>query len=200
MSFQKFEDQINSWRKWQLLNVSLVLSEEEIDGPGLQRVYEEGGVRAYRVSDPFPRAWVVAGTVVATDEQAVDLLNAEEFDPRSTAVLPPEGRELALQSPRPDVGSKESNRCWQRRFRRQHRASCRCWCLRPRMVYSSSASHSILDGVLKSMGNRCRSIAWISCYRVSQSRLAATELRWGTTFPCSPDCSPVWRSESVSSY
>jgi hypothetical protein len=99
-AFRRFEDQVGSWRRWQLLNVHLVLSQEELDGPGLQRVYEEGEVRAYRVSDPLPRAWVVSDLVVADDEQAIALLNSEAFDPRTTAVLPPESGEFVLQSDR----------------------------------------------------------------------------------------------------
>jgi hypothetical protein len=95
-AFQQFENRVGSWRRWQLLNVEYVLSDREIDGPGLERVYEEEMVKAYRVGDPLPRAWVVHGTVIADDEQAFSFLNAEEFDPRAVAVLPPESATLAL--------------------------------------------------------------------------------------------------------
>jgi Bacterial membrane protein YfhO len=89
-AFQQFEEQVGSWRRWQLLNVEYVLSRDDIAGPGLEQVYEEAGVKAYRVGDPLPRAWVVYRTTIADDGQAFDLLNAEDFDPRAIAVLPPD--------------------------------------------------------------------------------------------------------------
>jgi hypothetical protein len=98
-SFAKFEDRVGSWRRWQLLNVGYVLTRRDIDGPGLERVYEEGEVKVYRISDPLPRAWVVQDTVIADDAQVFDILNADAFDPRTTAVLPPESAELALSGP-----------------------------------------------------------------------------------------------------
>jgi hypothetical protein len=88
-SFQQFEDRVESWRRWQLLNVHYLLSKKDLDGPGLERVYEEDKVKVYQVSDPLPRAWVVHGAVTADDDQAIALLNADDFDPRVTAVLPP---------------------------------------------------------------------------------------------------------------
>lgn len=97
-AFQRFQDRVNSWRQWQLLNVHYVLSQQDLTGPGLERVYEEEGVYVYRVGDPLPRAWVVHDVVVASDEQAIDILNAPDFQPQKTAVLPPEGRGLALSA------------------------------------------------------------------------------------------------------
>jgi hypothetical protein len=94
-AFQQFEDRVDSWRRWQLLNVAYVLSRRDLDGPGLERVYEEGEVKAYRVGDPLPRAWIVRDAVVADDEQALDLLNNDDFDPRRTAVLVPGDQGLA---------------------------------------------------------------------------------------------------------
>lgn len=88
-AFQRYEDEVASWRRWQLLNVHYVLSERDLDGPGLERVYEEGKVKVYRIGDPLPRAWVVHNLVVADGDRAIDRLNADEFDPRATAVLPP---------------------------------------------------------------------------------------------------------------
>ena len=88
-AFQQFEDRVGSWRRWQLLNVAYVLDSRDLDGPGLERVYEEGEVKAYRVGDPVPRAWIVQDTVVADDERALNLLNSDDFDPRRTAVLVP---------------------------------------------------------------------------------------------------------------
>ena len=91
-AFQQFENQVGSWRRWQLLNVHYVLSQRDLDGPGLERVYEEGEVKVYRVADPLPRAWVVHSVVNAGDDEALALLDAKDFDPRATAVLPPDGK------------------------------------------------------------------------------------------------------------
>jgi len=95
-AFQQFEDRVDSWRRWQLLNVGHILSRRDLDGPGLERVYEEGEVKAYRVGDPLPRAWVVHSTEIGDADITFDLLNAGDFDPRRTAVLSPEDRALAL--------------------------------------------------------------------------------------------------------
>lgn len=91
-SFQQFEARVGSWRRWQLLNVEYVLSRRDLDGPGLERVYEQGEVKVYRVGDPFPRAWVVHTTALASDDEALALLDDETFDPRAIAILPPESR------------------------------------------------------------------------------------------------------------
>lgn len=87
-AFQQFEDRVGSWRRWQLLNVRYVLSQRDLDGPGLERVYEEGDVKIYQMGDPLPRAWMVYQTVVAEGDPAIDLLNQESFDPRATALVP----------------------------------------------------------------------------------------------------------------
>jgi hypothetical protein len=94
-AFQQFEDRVGSWRRWQLLNVRYVLSEQDLDGPGLERVYEEGNVKVYELGDPLPRAWVVHRTEPAAAE-ALDRLNADDLDPRVVAVVPPEFGNLAL--------------------------------------------------------------------------------------------------------
>jgi hypothetical protein len=88
-AFQQFEERVGSWHRWQMLNVEYVLSKQEVDGPGLERIYEEGEVKVYRVGDPLPRAWVVHRTVVAEDDGVFEVLNAEDFDPRVTAVVSP---------------------------------------------------------------------------------------------------------------
>ena len=88
-SFQQFEDQVGSWRRWQLLNVQYVLMDQPPDGPGLEKVYEEGGVQVYRVGDPLPRAWVVHDTRPADGDKALELLNSLDFDPRMAAIVPP---------------------------------------------------------------------------------------------------------------
>ena len=94
-AFQQFEDRVESWRRWQLLNVGYVLSEQDLAGPGLELVYEEEQVKVYRVGDPLERAWLVYRTVGATGTEAFDLINAADFDPRAVAVLPP-GSEATL--------------------------------------------------------------------------------------------------------
>ena len=95
-AFRQFEGQMTSWRLWQLLNVRYVLTRQDSDGPGMERVYEEGEVKVYRMGDPLPRAWVVHDTLVSDDEQVFDHLNADDFDPKTTAVLPEEHAEFAL--------------------------------------------------------------------------------------------------------
>ncbi|MGQ9598783.1 MAG: YfhO family protein [Anaerolineae bacterium] len=97
-AFQQFQERVHSWRQWQLLNVRFVLDRRDLEGPGLERVYEEGEVQVYRVGDPLPRAWVVHDTVTADDDQALEMLNAPDFDPRRMAVLPPDSPELALSA------------------------------------------------------------------------------------------------------
>jgi hypothetical protein len=98
--FQQFEDSVESWRRWQLLNVHYVLSRKRLDGPGLERVFGEGGVRVYRIGDPLPRAWIVYNTVVRNDDQAINTLNTEDFDPANTVVLEPEDEDLRLSGGR----------------------------------------------------------------------------------------------------
>jgi hypothetical protein len=95
-AFQQFEERVGSWRRWQLLNVQYVLSDRDLDGPGLERVYEEGEVKSYQVGDPLRRAWIVYRTIIADDERVFDLLNSTDFDPKAVAVLPPESNDLAL--------------------------------------------------------------------------------------------------------
>jgi hypothetical protein len=87
-AFQRFEDGVQSWRRWQLLNVHFVLSDRELEGPGLEQVYAEENVRVYRVGDPLPRAWMVYRTETVDDAQVVNRLNAQDFDPRQMALLP----------------------------------------------------------------------------------------------------------------
>jgi hypothetical protein len=90
---ETFEKRVPEWRRWQLLNVHYVLSERDLDGPGLTRVFPlgdpaEGQVRVYAMGDPFPRAWVVHAVEVIPDEEAeLDRLSADEFDLRQVAVV-----------------------------------------------------------------------------------------------------------------
>jgi uncharacterized membrane protein YgdD (TMEM256/DUF423 family) len=93
-AIEAFETQVPEWRRWQLLNVHYVLSERNLDGPGLTRVFPpgdplpEGQVRVYAMGDPFPRAWVVHAVEVIPDEgAALARLSADEFDLRRVGVL-----------------------------------------------------------------------------------------------------------------
>jgi len=95
-AFEEFEEGLGAWRRWQLLNVRYVLSERDLEGPGLERVYQEDEVKVYRVGDPLPRAWVVHQVVRASGEDALAVLDDEAFDPRQAAVVPDLGAELHL--------------------------------------------------------------------------------------------------------
>ncbi len=95
-AFEEVEEELGAWRRWQLLNVRYVLSDRDLDGPGLERVYEEGEVKVYRVGDPLPRAWVVHEVVRAADDEALAILDSEAFDPRQAAVIPDPGPEVDL--------------------------------------------------------------------------------------------------------
>jgi hypothetical protein len=87
-SYESFSERVSEWRRWQLLNVHYVLDERDLDGPGLERVHQDGEVRVYRVLDPFPRAWVVGeAEVEADDAAALARLDADDFDLRREALL-----------------------------------------------------------------------------------------------------------------
>ena len=86
-AFAQFEANVGSWRRWQMLNVEYVLSDRDLDGPGLERVHEEGDSKVYRVGDPLPRAWMVYDAETASDEEAIVLLNSDDFHPLETAIL-----------------------------------------------------------------------------------------------------------------
>ena len=103
-SFEAFQTLAPEWRRWQLLNVHYVLSERDLDSPGLTRVFPpgapaEGDVRAYAIGDPFPRAWVVhAVEVMPDDKMAIARVSEDEFDLRRVAVVA-EPLDLALPGP-----------------------------------------------------------------------------------------------------
>jgi uncharacterized membrane protein YgdD (TMEM256/DUF423 family) len=105
-AIEAFETQVPEWRRWQLLNVHYVLSERDLDGPGLTRVFPpgdplpEGQVRVYAMGDPFPRAWVVhAVEVIPDEEMAQARLSADEFDLRRAAVVAQQP-DTSLRGPR----------------------------------------------------------------------------------------------------
>ena len=92
-SIEAFEASVPEWRRWQLLNVHYVLSERDLDGPGLTRVFPAGPpvedqVRVYAMGDRFRRAWVVHDIEVIPDEEdARARLSADDFDLRRAAVV-----------------------------------------------------------------------------------------------------------------
>ena len=94
-SVEKFQAVVPEWRRWQLLNVHYVLSDRELDAPGLTRLFPAEGssqpdlpVRVYAVNDPFPRAWVVHAVEVIPDlAAALQRLSQDEFDLRRVAVV-----------------------------------------------------------------------------------------------------------------
>jgi len=95
-AFQEFEERVDLWRRWQLLNVRYVLDQQDIDRPWLQRVYEDGKIKVYRVSDSLPRAWVVYSAVTLEADLALAVLNAYDFNPMAIALLEPGGEGLVL--------------------------------------------------------------------------------------------------------
>ncbi len=95
-AFAQFEEEVGSWRRWQMLNVAYVVSDRDLDGPGLERVYEEAGSKVYRVGDPLPRAWVAYDAKAASDEEAFTVLNSDAFHPMETAILAEDAAPAAL--------------------------------------------------------------------------------------------------------
>jgi hypothetical protein len=106
-AFQQFEDRVGSWRRWQLLNVEYVLSDQDLTGPGLEQVYQENQIKVYQVGDPLPRAWMVYRTTMVSGDQAIDRLNAQGFDPRLTAILAPGAEVPALSGQEIPTGSAQ---------------------------------------------------------------------------------------------
>ncbi len=104
-AFDEFQTRMGEWRFWQLMNVRYVMDKRDIDGPGLRRLHQEGDVKVYEVTDPFPPAWVAHQVQLGQDdEQSFTLLNAPDVDLRRTAILaqPPDpapapGEDSAVQ-------------------------------------------------------------------------------------------------------
>ena len=94
-SVEAFQAVVPEWRRWQLLNVHYVLSDHDLEGPGLTRLFpadassQEGqSTRIYAMGDPFPRAWVVHAVEVIPDLQAaLQRLSQDAFDLRRMAVV-----------------------------------------------------------------------------------------------------------------
>jgi hypothetical protein len=92
---EAFEAGVPEWRRWQLLNVHYVLSDRDLEGAGLTRLFPPDGpaegeqaVRLYEVTDPFPRAWVVHTVQVIPDTgAALRRIGEDTFDLRRAAVV-----------------------------------------------------------------------------------------------------------------
>ncbi|MFN2289904.1 MAG: YfhO family protein [Anaerolineae bacterium] len=102
---EEFESQVGSWRRWQLLNVHYVLSQDDLEGPGLARVYQEGDTKVYQVGDPLPPAWLVGEVLVAADGRALEMLDGEGFSPRATAISPTTIEGLSMEGETSPQGS-----------------------------------------------------------------------------------------------
>jgi hypothetical protein len=87
-AFERFEQAVDSWQRWQLLNVRYVLDRRDLEGPGLEPVYEEGEVRIYRMGDPLPRVWFAQQVLaVASEDAALAAIQSPAFDPKLQAVV-----------------------------------------------------------------------------------------------------------------
>jgi hypothetical protein len=95
-TFQQFQDRVWTLRQLQLLNVHYVVDTRDLDPSEVEPVYEEDGVKVYRLLDPFPRAWIVHDAVVLDDEETLRRLNTGEFDPRASAIVSTDGGVPAL--------------------------------------------------------------------------------------------------------
>jgi hypothetical protein len=111
-TFVDFEARVPEWRRWQLLNVHFVLSDRNLTDAGLTLVHptefppdDAPDPRLYRVTDPFPRAWVVHAVEVIPDrETTLRRIGEDNFDLRRVAVveeaieLPPQNEPTARDS------------------------------------------------------------------------------------------------------
>jgi hypothetical protein len=87
-SFRQFEDKVDEWQRWQLLNVHYVLAQRDLEGAGLHQVHRDDEVRVHEVLEPFPRAWVVHDArVVGSMEEMWVVLNAADVNLRETTAI-----------------------------------------------------------------------------------------------------------------
>ncbi len=94
-AWEEFQAIVPEWRRWQLLNVHYVLSDRDLESPGLHRLFpatppagEEQAEYLYAVTDPFPRAWVVHQVeVVGERAAALQRVGQDTFDLRQAAVV-----------------------------------------------------------------------------------------------------------------
>jgi hypothetical protein len=68
-------------------NTEYLLIPGRLEDPRLEEVYAGMGAVVYRNLNALPRAYLVGATEVVPGDAAIDRLLAEDFDPRSTAIL-----------------------------------------------------------------------------------------------------------------
>lgn len=84
-------EQVEELRRFQLMNVHLVVTRREIEHGAFKLLSEQDGLRVYAFFGLNPRAYLVAQTATAaTDEATLALLNDPAVDLRTTAVVGPE--------------------------------------------------------------------------------------------------------------
>ncbi len=70
-----------------MLNVSYLIVPAQLDDPSLEEVFVGPRAAVYRRPAALPRAWLVGAVEVHEPDAALERLLAEDFDPRTTAVL-----------------------------------------------------------------------------------------------------------------
>ncbi|MFQ6014636.1 MAG: YfhO family protein [Anaerolineae bacterium] len=85
--YEEFIARVSAWPAWQLLNVHYVVTRDELEGDGFRRVFQEGDLKVYEITDPVPAAYVVHQAMVADGDEAWQAINAPDFDSRRLAVL-----------------------------------------------------------------------------------------------------------------
>lgn len=91
-------EQVEELRRFQLMNVHLVVTRREIAHGAFKLLSEQEGLRIYAFFDLNPRAYLAAQTeTAATDAAIVSLLNDPAVDLHTTTVIGPEIPELPQQ-------------------------------------------------------------------------------------------------------
>jgi hypothetical protein len=101
-----------------ILNVKYVLSLTDLDNPKFVKVFQEGETRVYENKNVLPRAFFVKEVKVAkNDQEAMNIIFSDEFDPRNQAVIfSPGSDEKELSFPEgncdedPKISSYEANK------------------------------------------------------------------------------------------
>ena len=71
-----------------LLNVTYILSLDELKGPGVELMYQEGQTKIYWYKKAMPRIYAVESVVHAdSKQQVISMLYDKTFNPRETAVV-----------------------------------------------------------------------------------------------------------------
>lgn len=71
-----------------LANVEYIVLTQRISDPGFEEVHLGRNAAVYRNLNALPRAWLAGSTEVVSDSVVVERLLSEDFDPRSTVLLP----------------------------------------------------------------------------------------------------------------